>query len=270
MLHDQQPALTECSVVRLACAADDIEKHLFGAIDRDGPEAVEYMTDYRMSGEAGRVLKNLLVYMDAQVLRTPRGQFKSTGVAPSTAARGLLLFLPSRLPASLDPLRSRHHARRPTRSNDDGIVRRCASDLPEVAFRVHEVGIAAHEELGIDWVLSELPACLPDAFRQLVDLLRFVDAYDDAEPNPAATQLWLGVAIGSELLDGEQRQEHPSQLEDRKVVRVECQRPAQAPVEVPLRAEVLNAKGDRVRQRERSSIHLWIPPENGVKGPDCG
>lgn len=52
---------------------DDIEKHLFGVIDRDGPEAVEYMTDYQMSGEAGRVLKNLLVYMDAQVLRTPRG-----------------------------------------------------------------------------------------------------------------------------------------------------------------------------------------------------
>jgi hypothetical protein len=52
---------------------DDIEKHLFGAIDRDGPEAVEFMTKYRVSGDSERVLTNLLVYMDAQVLRTPRG-----------------------------------------------------------------------------------------------------------------------------------------------------------------------------------------------------
>jgi hypothetical protein len=52
---------------------DDIEKHLFGAIDRDGPEAVEFMAKYRVSRDSERVLQKLLVYMDAQVLRTPRG-----------------------------------------------------------------------------------------------------------------------------------------------------------------------------------------------------
>ena len=77
------------------------------------------------------------------------------------------------------------------------------------------------KKLGIDWVLRQLPACLADAGSQLVDVLRCVDTDDDAEPDPAATWLWLRVGIGAELVNGKERQECASQFEDREVARVE-------------------------------------------------
>src|SRR5262249_4858548 len=67
----------------------------------------------------------------------------------------------------------------------------CQCGLPlsgsQVPFRVREVGVAAHEKLGIDWVLRQLPACLADAGGQLGAILGLLDVDDDAEPAPAAT-----------------------------------------------------------------------------------
>ena len=52
---------------------DDIERHLFGRIDGDGPTAIDHFCDYTPSGETHAAVKHLVEYMDAQVLRTPRG-----------------------------------------------------------------------------------------------------------------------------------------------------------------------------------------------------
>jgi hypothetical protein len=52
---------------------DDIEKQLFGRIDGDGKAAIEHFADYRFDSQAERALHQLMDYMDAQVLRTPRG-----------------------------------------------------------------------------------------------------------------------------------------------------------------------------------------------------
>lgn len=52
---------------------DDIETQLFGRIDSDGKAAVEHFTDYHFDARAEQALHDLMDYMDAQVLRTPRG-----------------------------------------------------------------------------------------------------------------------------------------------------------------------------------------------------
>src|SRR5215472_8073232 len=85
------------------------------------------------------------------------------------------------------------------------------------------------------------------------------------------------MSIGGELVDREQRQQCPPQLEDREVVRIKRLRPAESPVEVPLGVEVLNAKGDDVRQRKRPSVHgslphaiLFIVRHTGAQGRQPG
>jgi hypothetical protein len=58
----------------------DIEKMFFGQVDNDASDAVECWTNYTnfaeydpRYGEPGKPLKNLLLYMSTQKLRTPKG-----------------------------------------------------------------------------------------------------------------------------------------------------------------------------------------------------
>ena len=60
--------------------------------------------------------------------------------------------------------------------------------------------MAAHEELGIYWVPCQFPACLADAGGQLVDNLGVLDGMMLNRVPPNAIQLWLGAAIGGELV----------------------------------------------------------------------
>src|ERR1700682_3476188 len=74
-------------------------------------------------------------YLTVFALDAPPG-FRNHPPQIAAACRALLrLLLPllSSLPAGLEPLRSQ--ARRPTRSRDDGVVRRGAGDLPQAALR---------------------------------------------------------------------------------------------------------------------------------------
>ena len=54
-------------------ATDVIEKRFFGDIDSNGATAVAFFSDYKVSDEAGDAYNNLMQYMDAQKLRTPKG-----------------------------------------------------------------------------------------------------------------------------------------------------------------------------------------------------
>ena len=54
-------------------AADIIERHFFGVIDRLGADAVKFFSNYALCGETGAAFNNLLRYLDAQKLRTPKG-----------------------------------------------------------------------------------------------------------------------------------------------------------------------------------------------------
>lgn len=54
-------------------AADVIEKRFFGAIDRLGADAVDFFSSYTVNNETESALHNLIRYLDAQKLRTPKG-----------------------------------------------------------------------------------------------------------------------------------------------------------------------------------------------------
>lgn len=54
-------------------ASDIIETRFFGVIDGKGSTAVEFFSDYAFKNGAGDAYQNLMRYMDAQKLRTPKG-----------------------------------------------------------------------------------------------------------------------------------------------------------------------------------------------------
>jgi hypothetical protein len=54
-------------------ATDVIEKRFFGAIDNRGAGAVEFFSNYEISEKTEDSTHNLLQYLDAQKLRTPKG-----------------------------------------------------------------------------------------------------------------------------------------------------------------------------------------------------
>jgi hypothetical protein len=54
-------------------ATDVIEKSFFGELDDTGSLAVEYFHDYEMANGANDAWTNLMKFMDAQKLRTPKG-----------------------------------------------------------------------------------------------------------------------------------------------------------------------------------------------------
>lgn len=56
-----------------AAEDDDIERHLFGRIDDRGKSAVEFFMGYSVQTQSNDRIRGLMDYMDAQVLRTPRG-----------------------------------------------------------------------------------------------------------------------------------------------------------------------------------------------------
>jgi len=54
-------------------ATDVAEKRFFGMIDRLGTDAVDFFSNYEVSAVSETVLNNLVRYLDAQKLRTPKG-----------------------------------------------------------------------------------------------------------------------------------------------------------------------------------------------------
>jgi len=54
-------------------ASDVIETHFFGNIDGNGTSAVEHFSNYEVNAAAESAYRNLMDYMDAQKLRTPKG-----------------------------------------------------------------------------------------------------------------------------------------------------------------------------------------------------
>ncbi len=53
--------------------SDVIEREFFGAIDDIGARAVQFFCDYQFTDEAGDAFQNIMRFMDAQKLRTPKG-----------------------------------------------------------------------------------------------------------------------------------------------------------------------------------------------------
>ncbi|HKB90651.1 MAG TPA: DUF4238 domain-containing protein [Opitutaceae bacterium] len=56
-----------------AWTTDAIEHEFFGPIDDRGKSAVSFFADYSISDKSHEAFKNIMPYMDAQRLRTPRG-----------------------------------------------------------------------------------------------------------------------------------------------------------------------------------------------------
>jgi hypothetical protein len=54
-------------------ATDVIEKLFFGTIDQLGSEAVDFFSNYTVNARSGDAFRNLTKYLDAQILRTPKG-----------------------------------------------------------------------------------------------------------------------------------------------------------------------------------------------------
>lgn len=52
---------------------DVIETRFFGDIDRKGNIAVNFFNDWKMATESGQMLQDLVRYLDAQKMRTPKG-----------------------------------------------------------------------------------------------------------------------------------------------------------------------------------------------------
>src|SRR5918994_3706961 len=134
--------------------------------------------------------------------------------------------------------RSRRQAGSAPSGDGDGVVRRGPRDLPEVAFGVREIGVAAFEELGICRFFRKGAACLADLRGECIDFAWFIDRDDDAESDATVADLGRGAAVGRQLVDREEGKDRAAKLEDRVVVAVEHEWPAETTVEVALRVEV--------------------------------
>jgi hypothetical protein len=74
-------------------ALDVVEKHFFGDLDYRGSEAVEFFRDYELRDGAHEAFNNLIPYMGAQKVRTPKGlDFlrKLTGESDHHATLGMM------------------------------------------------------------------------------------------------------------------------------------------------------------------------------------
>jgi len=69
----------------------------------------------------------------------------------------------------------------------DRVVGRRARDLPVVALRISEIGVATDEELGVGRRLREPPARTANGLRQRIDFVGGVNGDDDVEPDGSAT-----------------------------------------------------------------------------------
>lgn len=72
---------------------DIVERQFFGPIDDRGKSAVRFLSDYSMIDEAHRAFNNIMPYMDAQRLRTPRGIDWLKLVARTTDQNKILRFM---------------------------------------------------------------------------------------------------------------------------------------------------------------------------------
>lgn len=74
-------------------AADVVEKRFFGAIDRLGADAVEFFSNYSVSDKTKAAFNNLLRYLDAQKLRTPKGLDYIKRIAPDSSHQAALYLM---------------------------------------------------------------------------------------------------------------------------------------------------------------------------------
>ena len=71
-------------------AADVVEKRFFGEIDQRGADAITFFSDYELNDRTESALNNLLRYLDAQKLRTPKGLAFLKRVAPGGTRQSAL------------------------------------------------------------------------------------------------------------------------------------------------------------------------------------
>jgi hypothetical protein len=73
-------------------SSDDLEKRFFGTIDADGKNALEFASEYSFRDGAEKAVQDLMIFMDAQRARTPRGLDRIMKAVPSKD-RNATLFL---------------------------------------------------------------------------------------------------------------------------------------------------------------------------------
>jgi hypothetical protein len=76
-------------------STDGIERRFFGRVDHDGERAVAFFANYGLREGAGKAYQDLVIYMDAQRLRTPRGLDWLTRAAGASDNRLALIALQS-------------------------------------------------------------------------------------------------------------------------------------------------------------------------------
>jgi hypothetical protein len=74
---------------------DVIEKRFFGLIDDRGAKAVEFFSNYVLNSQSERFLSDLLRFMDAQKLRTPKGLDYLKAVSGKQTSQAVLAVMRS-------------------------------------------------------------------------------------------------------------------------------------------------------------------------------
>lgn len=75
--------------------SDAIERKLFGPIDARGERAIDFFTDYEIRDGVHDAIHDLAAYMDAQVLRTPKGLDRIALLTRSRRQNGRLIMMQS-------------------------------------------------------------------------------------------------------------------------------------------------------------------------------
>jgi hypothetical protein len=73
-------------------ATDVIEKRFFGTIDARGADAVSFFADYKVNDQSGKAVQDLVWYIDAQKLRTPKGLDFLKGLSGGDHGKALMLM----------------------------------------------------------------------------------------------------------------------------------------------------------------------------------
>lgn len=73
--------------------SDEIERKFFGPIDVNGHKAIEYFCDFKLCDGVHKAWEDLMLYMDAQVFRTPRGLDRLATERDMESQRGRLFTM---------------------------------------------------------------------------------------------------------------------------------------------------------------------------------
>ena len=74
-------------------ANDVIERNFFGDIDRQGNKAVNFFNNWKLSSESAQMFQDLVRYLDAQKVRTPKGLDFLRKIARPKSNRDLLYLM---------------------------------------------------------------------------------------------------------------------------------------------------------------------------------